>query len=134
MSSPRSLQLNLPPMPVEALNPKRFSSSTAPLRTPNLLKVTRTALDKCDLKKRWLAALFGCSEQLIGAQLSDDQPEKHLSMRKMGRIDDAGFWREFLYLLAEDLGPEVVIVTPEQREAQTQLTAAAANYVRALSR
>lgn len=125
-------QLNLPPQEVEPLNRKRLSTQPAQLlsvKAPNLLSVTRRALANASLSNRWLAHIFGCSEQLVSAQLSDHS-DKHLSMRKLSRIDDAGFWREFLMLLAEDLGLEVIVVTPEQRAAIREVVAASANLQR----
>ena len=51
-------------------------------------------------------------------------------MRKMSRVDDVVYWREFLDLLAEDLGYEVIVVTPEQKQAIRELIAASANLQR----
>lgn len=125
-----SVQLNLPPAEVEPLNRERFSTQPARVCSVNLLRITRLALERSGLKKRWLAALFGVSEQLVGAQLSDDHDDRHLSMRKMGRVQEFGFWREFLYLLAEDLGLVIIIVTPEQKQAIREVLAASANLQR----
>lgn len=125
------VQLNLPPQEVEPLNPKRLSAQPASVKAPNLLRITRAALAKSSLSNRWLAHMFGCSEQLVSAQLSDHSDDKHLSMRKLSRVDDAGFWREFLMLLAEDLGLRVIVVTPEQDQALRDVVAASANLQRA---
>jgi hypothetical protein len=96
-----------------------------------LLRITRAALERCNLSKRWVAEhVLHCSEQLAGKQLSDDNEDKHLSMRKMSRLEDAGFWREFLYLLAEDLGLDIVVVTREQRAALQTVVAASADLQR----
>jgi len=128
--SNRHSQLALGPMEVEPLNPKRLSTQPAAVKSPNLLRITRQALANAQLSNRWLAHIFGCSEQLISAQLSDLAEDKHLSARKLGRVDDAGFWREFLYLLAEDLGLRVIVVTPEQHQAIRDVVAASANLQR----
>lgn len=123
------MQRNLPPMEVEALYRERLSTAPLSVKAPNLLSVTRRALVAAKLSNRWLAHIFGCSEQLVSAQLSD-HTDKHLSMRKLSRIDDAGFWREFLMLLGEDLGLEVIVVTAEQKQAMRDLVAASANLQR----
>jgi len=126
-------QLHIPPMEVEPLY-RSVGQTVKPaartVKSVNLLKITRQALEKSHLKHRWLASLFGCSEQLISAQLSDHAEDKHLSMRKMGRIEELGFWREFLHLLAEDLGYDVLVVTPDQKQAIRDLLAASANLQR----
>lgn len=122
----RHHQLNLPPVEVQPVN--RSQGKT--VKSINLLKITRQALTKNGLSSRWLSSLFGCSEALISAQLSDHHEEKHLSMRKMGRIEESGFWTEFLMLLAEDLGLEVIVVTPEQKQAIRDVVSASANLQR----
>jgi hypothetical protein len=123
-------QLNLPPTTVVSVNRSQPFGQPKQVVAVNLLRIVRQALVKSSLSQDWLSALFGCSKQLISAQLSDEQDEKHLSMRKMGRIDDAGFWKEFLLLLAEDLGLEVMVVTPEQKQAIRDVMAASANLQR----
>lgn len=125
-----SIQLNLPPQEVEPINSNRFSTKPETVSAPNLLKITRLAMERRRLSNRWLAHVFGCSEQLVGAQLSDHNEDKHLSMRKLSRVDDAGFWREFLMLLAEDLGLHIIVVTPEQHQAIRDVVAASANLQR----
>jgi hypothetical protein len=123
-------QLNLPPTTVVSVNRSQPFGQPKQVVAVNLLRIVRQALVNSSLSQDWLSALFGCSKQLISAQLSDEQDEKHLSMRKMGRIDDAGFWKEFLLLLAEDLGLEVMVVTPEQKQAIRDVMAASANLQR----
>jgi hypothetical protein len=139
-----SIQFNLPPALVEPLNrpvepinrpsEKRFNSSTKLAKPVNLLRIVRTALDRCSLSNRWFAAVIGVSEQLSSSQLQDDRDDKHLSMRRMGRIDEVSFWREFLLLLAEDIGLCVVVLDEEQHAALTSLQNSSATFARVMSK
>lgn len=132
-----SRQLNLPPTKVEPINQsagKRLSTPERLVKPVNLLSITRRALVKCSLSQRWFAAVLGVSEQLASAQLADDRDDKHLSMRRLGRIEEPGFWREFLMLLAEDLGLTVVVLDAEQKQAAVDLQIASANYARVMAK
>lgn len=135
-----SVQLNLPPAEVQKVNQPsrmvnyatdgRLTPTIAPVKRVNLLRITREAIKRAHLSQTWFASALGISEPLVSAQLSDHAEDKHLSMRRMGRIDEAGFWREFLMLLAEDIGLTVVVLDAEQKQALTNLQTASAEWAR----
>lgn len=120
-------QLNLPPVEVTPVN-------RVAVKQVNPLRWVRTALTRCDLSQRWLAAAMGISEPLVSAQLSDHEPTKHLSLRHLGKVDEVGFWREFCLLALEDLGFTVVICTPEEKAALAGVQVACAHYARVSQR
>jgi transcriptional regulator with XRE-family HTH domain len=131
----RHHQLRIPPMEVQAVNPPVNRSSAAavnsPVKTVNPLRWVREALKRARLSQTYFASALGISEPLVSAQLSEHNPDKHLSLRRMGGVDDVSFWREFCLLCLEDLGFRVVIMTPEQYEAHEHLVASANQYARA---
>jgi hypothetical protein len=134
MSSPRSVQIPLPPALVQSVNPGVNRSGAGAVKRVNPLAWVRGALVRSQLPQRWLAAVLDISEPLLSAQLSDHNTEKHLSLRRMGRIEDASFWKEFFLLGLEDLGFHVVVMDEAQYEAHQQLTASAVTYARSTSR
>ncbi len=111
---------------VEPLNP--FASET--VEYFNLNAVLRKTLSKTQRSNRWLASVFGQSEQLTQVQLADDHPEKHCSLRKLGRIGtrDKAFWKEFFLLGLNQLGFKVVVFDEAQYEAFYQLQASSAKF------
>lgn len=121
---------------IEAVNPPPVS--TKPSGPVNLHSVTRRAMQRAStdrerLTNRWLAAVCDSSEQAIGQQLADDL-DKNLPTRKMQRIRETGFWREFALLILEDLGLDAYVLEAEQRDAQYALLAAAAQYTRVMTK
>lgn len=107
---------------------------TAPVNSVNTLRWVRESLRKCGLSQTYLAAAMGISKPLVSAQLSDHEPDKHLSMRRLGHVDDVNFWREFALLILEDLGFSVVVMDEDQRAAWHQLQVAQANYQREMAK
>lgn len=130
----RHHQLYMPPTLVEPLPRELNRLPESPVKTSverfNPLKCVRTTLDRLHLSQRWFAATLGISEQLVSAQLSDHNDDKHLSLRRLGRVEDVSFWKEFFLLGLEDLGFCVVLVTPEQKAALVSLQAASAHYTK----
>lgn len=125
-----SRQLNLPPTEVKAVNHVLNRFQVAPVKSVNWLRIARTARERAQLKLAAMAEMMGISEPLLSAQLSDHEDGKHLSMRRLGRVNDASFLREFALLLLEDLGLSVIVVTVEQKAALDRLQAASADYAR----
>jgi hypothetical protein len=69
------------------------------------------------MKQSAMASYMGISTPLLSAQLSDMEPTKHLSIRRLMRITDPIFWQELALLILEDLGLSVIVVTPEDKAA-----------------
>lgn len=134
MSSPRSVQIPLPPALVQPVNPGVNRSAAQPVKRVNPLAWVRGALLRTQSPQRWLAAVLDISEPLLSAQLSDHNADKHLSLRRLGRVEDVSFWKEFFLLGLEDLGFHVVVMDDAQYEAHQQLTASAVTYARTSSR
>lgn len=130
-------QLNLPATLVESINPSIVAAtvpSTAPVDFINPLRWVREAIAKCGLSQRYMAAAMGISEQLFSIQVLGRTDDKHLSMRRLGHVDDVNFWREFALLILEDLGFTVVVMDQDQRAAWHQLQVAQANYQREMAK
>lgn len=127
MPGPTSKQLSLGPMEVKPLN-------RSAVKSVNPLKCLREARVTVGLKLAAMASAMGISEPLLSAQLSDHDETKHLSLRRLGRVQDVGLWREFCLQMLEDCGFCVVIVTPDQKAALVDVQAACAAYARVMMR
>jgi transcriptional regulator with XRE-family HTH domain len=137
-------QLNLPPAEVEPINrqakatPRNLTGDsenlTAAAKLINPLRWLRLARERAKLSQRYLASRMEISEQLLSAQLSDHEPDKHLSLRRLGRVPDRELWKEFFLLGLEDLGFKVVVMEPEQFEARNELQRAVVNYMKAMTK
>lgn len=126
-----TMQRNLPPMLVNPVSPV---AAKVAVKRLNPLNLVRQAREKCGMKLASMADAMGISEPLLSAQLSEQEGTKHLSVRRMTGIEDVSFWREFALLILEDLGFTVVLVTPEQKSALTDLQAASAQYAKVSAR
>lgn len=135
---PARVQLNLPPTEVHpvsrTVNRPSLPPVTRPVNGLNPLRWVREALSRARLSQGYLAAAMGISEPLISAQLSEHAPGKHLSMRRLGRVQDTGFWREFALLILEDLGLAVVVMDRDQYQAYQHLATAALHYTHVTER
>jgi hypothetical protein len=137
-------QLNLPPAEVEPVNRQAKANlrdstapagySTAPVEAINPLRWVRQSIAKVGLSQRYMACAMGISEQLFSIQVLGQVDDKHLSLRRLGKVDDVNFWREFALLILEDLGFQVVVMDQEQHAAWKQLQVAQANWQRESAR
>ncbi len=119
-----SFQLNLPPLEVTPLNRREGESFP-------ILRLARQARERCGLKQAAMAAYMGISEPLLSAQFSELEIDKHLSLRRLGRVTVHEFWREFAFGILSALGLTVVVVSGAEREALADLQVAISRYVRA---
>lgn len=130
----RHHQLTIGPLEVPSVNREVNRSQAAPVnqtvKTVNPLGWVRESLNRTRLSQTYLAAAMGISEPLVSAQLSEHNVDKHLSMRRLGRVEDVGFWKEFALLILEDLGFHVVVMNHAQYEAHGRMVAAANDYAR----
>jgi hypothetical protein len=117
--SRKSVQLNLPPTEVTTVNKR----PTAVNRV-NPLGWVREAILLSGLKQGAMAYAMGISEPLLSAQLSDHNEDKHLSLRRLARVDEAGFWCELALCILESFGKHVIVMTQEQYEIHIAMVAA----------
>jgi hypothetical protein len=117
--SRKSVQLNLPPTEVTTVNKR-----TPSVNRVNPLGWVREAILLSGLKQGAMAYAMGISEPLLSAQLSDHNEDKHLSLRRLSGVDDAGFWCEFALCILESFGKHVIVMTQEQYEVHMAMVAA----------
>jgi hypothetical protein len=117
--SRKSVQLNLPPTEVTTVNKR-----TPSVNRVNPLGWVREAILLSGLKQGAMAYAMGISEPLLSAQLSDHNEDKHLSLRRLSGVDDAGFWCEFALCILESFGKRVIVMTQEQYEIHIAMVAA----------
>jgi hypothetical protein len=115
----KSVQLNLPPTLVTTVNKRPPSVNRV-----NPLAWVREAILLSRLSQGYVAAAMGISEPLLSAQLSDHNDDKHLSLRRLARVDEAGFWCEFALCILESFGKHVIVMTQEQYEVHMAMVAA----------
>jgi hypothetical protein len=123
--SKKSVQLTLGPMEVTTVNKPKL-----PVKNINPLAWVREAILLSRLSQGYMAAAMGISEPLLSAQLSDHNTDKHLSLRRLSRVDDEGFWCELALSILECFGKRAVVMTEEQYEIHMAMVAALADTAR----
>jgi hypothetical protein len=124
MSTRKSVQLNLPPLEVTSVHNRR------PVKGINPLFWVREAIIRARLSQTYMAAAMGISEALLSAQLSDHNEDKHLSMRRLGGVDDAGFWCSVALCILESFGKHAIVMTEQQYEIHMAMVAAMVDTAR----
>lgn len=95
-----TLQLNLPPLPVEPLNPERLTTVDEVRRERQWLGLFIQARTRVGMSQKAAAGdLGGISVQLLSAQETGAE-NKHLSFRRMWRLGPP-FWQELIALICQ---------------------------------